>query len=54
MLAILNCLNDQNIHMFQPILMIFVSKFKVHRALSGTTYLSLQTLSPLSPPVKNC
>ena len=32
---------------FQPILMILVSKFMVHRALSYKTYLSLGLLSPL-------
>ena len=35
-----------NAHL-QPILMIFVSKFMVHRALSDKTYLSLGLLSPL-------
>ena len=33
---------------FQPILMILVSKFMVRRALSDTTYLLLGLLSPLS------
>ena len=46
MLAILNSLNAHNLLIFQPILMIFVSKFKVHRALSDKTYLSLRLLSP--------
>ena len=47
MLAILNCLNAHNLPIFQPILMILVSKFMVHRALSGKTYLLLGLLSPL-------
>ena len=33
MLAILNSLNAHNFPIFQPILMILVSKFMVHRAL---------------------
>ena len=47
MLAILNFLNAHNLPIFQPILMILVSKFMVHRALSDETYLSLGLLSPL-------
>ena len=47
MLAILNFLNAHNFHIFQPILMILVSKFMVHRALSYETYLSVGLLSPL-------
>ena len=47
MLAVLNSLNDHNFPMFQPILMIIVSKFMVHTALSDNTYLSLGLLSPL-------
>ena len=47
MLAILNSLNVHNFPIFQPILMILVSKFMVHRALSDKTYLSLELLSPL-------
>ena len=39
MLAILNYLNAHNFHIFQPILMILVSKFMVHRASSDKTYL---------------
>ena len=46
MLAILNFLNAHNLPIFQLILMIFVSKFMVHRALSDKTYLSLGLLSP--------
>ena len=34
MLVILNSLNVHNFPIFKPILMILVSKFKVHRALS--------------------
>ena len=48
MLAILNFLNANNLPIFQSILMILVSKFMVHRALSDKTYLSLGLLSPLS------
>ena len=47
MLAILNSLNAHNFPIFQPILMILVSKFMVHRALSDKIYLSLGLLSPL-------
>ena len=48
MLAILNSLKAHNLAIFQPILMILVSKFMVHRALSGKTYLSLVLLSTLT------
>ena len=48
MLTILNSLNAHNFPIFQPILMILVSKFMVHRALSDKTYLSLGLLSPLT------
>ena len=47
MLAVLNSLNAYNFPSFQPILMILVSKFMVHRALSDKTHLSLGLLSPL-------
>ena len=47
MLAILNSLNAHNFPIFQPILMILVSKFMVHRALYNKTYLLLGLLSPL-------
>ena len=47
MLAILNSLNAHSFPVCQPILMILVSKFMVHRALSDKTYLSLGLLSPL-------
>ena len=47
MLAILSSLNAHSFPIFQPILMILVSKFMVHRALSVRTYLSLGLLSPL-------
>ena len=46
-MAIENFLNAQNLPIFQPILMILVSKFMAHRALSDKTYLSLKLLSPL-------
>ena len=48
MLAILNSLNAHNLPIFQPILVIFVSKVMVYRALSDETYLSLGLLSPLN------
>ena len=48
MLVILIYLKTHNLPIFQPILMILVSKFMVHRALSDKTYLSLGLLSPLS------
>ena len=47
MLAILNSLNAYNFPILQPILMILVSKFIVHRALSNKRYLSIGLLSPL-------
>ena len=47
MLAILNSLNTHNLPIFQPILMILVLKFMVHRTLSYKTYLSFGLLSPL-------
>ena len=47
MLAILSSLNAHSFPIFRPILMILVSKFMVHRALSDITYLSLGLLSPL-------
>ena len=47
MLAILSSLNAHSFPIFQPILMILVSKFMVHRALSYKRYLSLRLLSPL-------
>ena len=39
MLAILNSLNAHNFPIFQPILMLLVSKFMVYRALSVETSL---------------
>ena len=47
MLAVLNSLNAHNFLIFQPILMILVSKFMVHKAFSDKAYLSLGLLSPL-------
>ena len=47
MLAIMNSLNTHNFPVFQPILMILVSKFMVHIALSDKTYLLLGLLSLL-------
>ena len=48
MLAILNSLNVHNFPIYQPILMILVSKLMVNRALSDKTYLSLGLPSPLN------
>ena len=39
MLATLNSFNVHNLPICQPILIILVSKFVVHRALSDKTYL---------------
>ena len=39
MSTILNSLNAHNLPIFQPILMILVSKLMVHRALSDKTFL---------------
>ena len=47
MSVIFNFSNAHNLPIFQPILMILVSKFIVHRVLSDKTYLSLELLSPL-------
>ena len=47
MLAILNFLNAHNLPIYQPILLILVSKFMVYRALSDKTYLLIGLLSPL-------
>ena len=52
MLAILNSLNAHYFNIFQPILMILVSKFMVQRVLSDITYLSLGLLSPLINDLK--
>ena len=41
MLVILNSLNAHYFPIFQPILMILVSKFMVQRVLSNKTYLLL-------------
>ena len=48
MLAILNSLIAHNLPIFQPFLMILVSKFMVRRTLSDKTYFSLGLLSPIS------
>ena len=47
MSATLSSLNAHNLPIFQPILIIFVSTFTVHRAFSDKTYLSIGLLSPL-------
>ena len=48
MLAILNSLNAHIFPIFQPILVILVSKFMVRRALADKTYLLIGLLSLLS------
>ena len=48
MLAILNSLNAHNFPIFQPILVILVSNFIVHRDFSDKIYLSLVLLSSLT------
>ena len=48
MLAILNYLNAYYFPIFQPILMILVSKFINQRALSDKIYLSFGFLSSLT------
>ena len=47
MLALLSSLNAHSFPIFQPNLMILVSKVMVHSALSDKTYLSLGLPSPL-------
>ena len=47
MSAKLNSLNAHKFLIFQPILMTFVSKFMVYRAVSDKTYLLLGLRSPL-------
>ena len=47
MSAILDSLNVHNFLIFQPILMILVSKFMVYRPFSDKTYLLLGLRSPL-------
>ena len=47
MLAILNYLNAHYFPIFQPILMILVSKFMVQRVFDDKTFLSLGLLSLL-------
>ena len=48
MLAILNSLNAHNFSIFQPILMILISKILVYSAISDKTDFSLGLLSPLT------
>ena len=47
MLAKLNSLNAHNLLIFQPLLVILVSKLMFYKALSDETYVSLGLLSPL-------
>ena len=53
MLALFNSLNAHNFPIFQPILMILVSKFMVLRSISDKTYLSLGLLSPLKERIRS-
>ena len=48
MVPILNSLNAHNLSIFQLSLVIFISNFMVHRALSDKIYLSLGLMSPLN------
>ena len=50
MLAVLNSVNAHNFPIFQPIVMILVSKCMINRALSDKTYLLLGLLSPFNDP----
>ena len=52
MLAIFNSLNAHDFPIFQPILMILLSKFMVYGTLSDKTYLTLGLLSSLN--LKTC
>ena len=52
MLAKLNSLNAHSFPIFQPILIIIVSKFMVYKVLSDKAYISLGLLSPLKPLTK--
>ena len=49
MMVILYSLNAHIFPIFQPILMILVSKLMVHRVLSDKSYLLLGLLSPFKP-----
>ena len=46
MLAILNSLNAHNLPIFQPILVIFVPKFMIHRSLSEKNILIIRVAVP--------
>ena len=48
MLAILKFLNAHNLPIFQPILMILVSKFMVHRAISDKNILIIRVAVPFN------
>ena len=48
MLAVLNSLNSHYSPIFQPIWIIFASKFMIHGTFSDKTYLLLGLLSPLN------
>ena len=54
MVAILISLNVHNFSIFKPILMILVSKFMVHIALSDKIMLSLGLVSPLMSYTEFC
>ena len=49
MLAILNYLNAHYFPIFKPILMILLSKFILHRALSDKTLLIIRVAVPDAP-----
>ena len=50
MLAVVNSVNAHNFPIFQPIVMILVSKCMINRALFDKTYLLLGLLSPFNDP----
>ena len=54
MLAILSSLNAPNFPIFQPILMILVSKFMVHRALSDRIILIIRVADPFKKSQIRC
>ena len=53
MSAILNSLNARDLPIFQPILMILVSKFMVHRVLSDKKILIIRVAVPFNGEQEN-
>ena len=53
MSAILNSLNARDLPIFQPILMILVSKFMVHRVLSDKEILIIRVAVPFNGEQEN-